>query len=152
MQLSLKVPTCNHSKQILIGNFEKRSHVLYMSRFCSQVVRTTPNVLNFDANIVNIALIAFCSLAVTKLTHWPMSGLLSCGSLANSLLQLLFVLVHVALIEFFLKKFLSFFDFFMPNGVVQIVTLAEFGTLAEFDMMTEYSFGLLDEYTTMALN
>ena len=48
--------------------------------------------LNFDTNIVNIALIAFCSLAVTKLAHWPMSRLLSCESLANSLLQLLFVL------------------------------------------------------------
>ena len=50
------------------------------------------NALNFDENIVNIALIAFCSLAVTKLAHWPMSSLLSCGSLADSLLQLSFVL------------------------------------------------------------
>ena len=32
---------------------------------------TTTNVLNFD---VNIALIAFCSLAVTKLARWPMSS------------------------------------------------------------------------------
>ena len=32
-----------------------------------------------DENIVNIALIAFCPLAVTKLAHWPMSSLLSCG-------------------------------------------------------------------------
>ena len=62
------------------------------SLFCSQVFKTTSNVLNFDVNIVNIALIAFCSLAVTKLAHWPMSRLLSCESLANSLLQLLFVL------------------------------------------------------------
>ena len=29
--------------------------------------------LNSDVNIVNIALIAFCSLAVTKLAHWPIS-------------------------------------------------------------------------------
>ena len=27
------------------------------------------NVLNFDVNIVNIALIGFCSLAVSKLAH-----------------------------------------------------------------------------------
>ena len=40
--------------------------------FCSQVFKTTSNVLNFDVNIVNIALIAFCSLAVTKLAHWAM--------------------------------------------------------------------------------
>ena len=37
------------------------------------------NVLNSDKNIVSIALITFCSLAVTKLAHWPMSSLLSCG-------------------------------------------------------------------------
>ena len=35
--------------------------------------------LNSDENIVNIALVAFCSLAVTKLAHLPMSSLLSCG-------------------------------------------------------------------------
>ena len=35
--------------------------------------------LNSDKSIVNIALIAFCSLAVTKLAHWPMSSLLSSG-------------------------------------------------------------------------
>ena len=34
----------------------------------------------------NIALLAFCSLAVTKVAHWPMSSLLLCGSLADSLL------------------------------------------------------------------
>ena len=45
--------------------------------FCSQVFKTS-NVLNSDENIVNIPLIAFCSLAVTKLAHWPMSSLLSC--------------------------------------------------------------------------
>ena len=49
-------------------------------------------MLNSDVNIVNIALIVFCSLAVTKLAHWPMSSLLLCGSLADSLLQLSFVL------------------------------------------------------------
>ena len=86
------MPTSNHSKQILIGNFKKRSHVLFTSLFCIQVFRTTSNVLNFDLNIVNIALIAFCSLAVTKLAHWPMSSLLFRGALANSLLQLSFAL------------------------------------------------------------
>ena len=40
-------------KTILIGNFEKWSHVLYMSLFCGQVFKTTSNVLNFDVNIVN---------------------------------------------------------------------------------------------------
>ena len=61
--------------------------------FCSQVFKTMSNVLNSDVNIVNIAFIAFCSLAVTKLAHWLMlSLLLSCGSQANSLLQLSFVL------------------------------------------------------------
>ena len=43
--------------------------------FCSQVFKTTSIVFNSDVNIVNIALIAFCSLAVTKLAHWPMSSL-----------------------------------------------------------------------------
>ena len=60
--------------------------------FCSQVFKTASYVLNFDVKIVNIALIAFGSLVVTKLAHWPMSSLLSCGSLADSLLQLSFVL------------------------------------------------------------
>ena len=38
--------------------------------FLSQVFKTTSNVLNSDVNIVNIALIAFWSLAVTNLAHW----------------------------------------------------------------------------------
>ena len=46
--------------------------------FCSQVFKTS-DFFNSDENIVNIALIALCSLAVTKLAHWPMSSLLSCG-------------------------------------------------------------------------
>ena len=37
------------------------------------------DVLNSDENIVNIALIAFFLLAVTKLAHWPMLSLLSYG-------------------------------------------------------------------------
>ena len=66
----------NHSKQILIGNFKKT--VMFCARhfFCSQVFKTTSNVLNSDVNIVNnIALIAFCSLAVTNLAHWATSSL-----------------------------------------------------------------------------
>ena len=43
--------------------------------FCSQVFKRTSSVLNSDVNIVNIALIAFCLLAVTNLTYWPMSSL-----------------------------------------------------------------------------
>ena len=60
--------------------------------FCSQVLETTSDVLNSNLNIINIALIAFCSLVVTKLDRWPISSLLPCGSLADSLLQLSFVL------------------------------------------------------------
>ena len=63
------------------------------SLFCSQVFETS-NVLNSDENILNLALIAFFlavgdkvgSLADIEFT------LVWCGSLANSLLQLLFVL------------------------------------------------------------
>ena len=43
------------------------------------MARNMSDVLNSDENIVNIALIAFCLLAVTELAHWPMSSLLSCG-------------------------------------------------------------------------
>ena len=46
--------------------------------FLYQVFKTS-DVLNSDENIANIALIAFCSLAVTKLACWLMSSLLSCG-------------------------------------------------------------------------
>ena len=60
--------------------------------FCSQVLKTTSNFLNSDVNIANITLVTFYSRAVTKLAHWPMSSLLSCGSLADSLLQFSFVL------------------------------------------------------------
>ena len=46
--------------------------------FCSQVFKTTSNVLNSDVNIVNVALIAFCSLAVTNLAHWAMFKAVKC--------------------------------------------------------------------------
>ena len=46
--------------------------------FCSQLFKIS-DVSNFDENIVNIALITFCLLMVTKLAHWPMLSLLSCG-------------------------------------------------------------------------
>ena len=46
--------------------------------FCGQVFKTS-DVLNSDENIVNIPLITFCSLAVTKLANWPMSSLRSRG-------------------------------------------------------------------------
>ena len=64
--------------------------------FCSQVFKTTSIVLNSDVNIVNIALISVCSLAVTN--GWLsglMSSLLSCGSLADNLLPLSFVLALI---------------------------------------------------------
>ena len=69
---------------------------LCTSLFCSQVFKTS-DVLNSDENI---ALITFCSLAVTKLAHWPMSSsraLVWCGSLADSLLQLSFVLAFFSI-------------------------------------------------------
>ena len=44
--------------------------------FCSIQNKVKCLKINFDVNIVNIALIAFGSLAVTKLAHWPMSTLL----------------------------------------------------------------------------
>ena len=52
---------------------------------------------NISQKLFRVALIAFFSLAVTKLAHWPMSSLLSCGSLADSLLQLSFALALVGL-------------------------------------------------------
>ena len=48
---------------------------MHVTFFVVKVFKTTSNVLNSDVNIVNIALIAFCSLAVTKLAHWAMSSL-----------------------------------------------------------------------------
>ena len=54
---------------------KKNGHVLCTSLFCSQVFKTTSNFWNSDVKIVNIALIAFCSLAVTNLAHWATSSL-----------------------------------------------------------------------------
>ena len=54
-----------------------------------------------------------------------------CGSLANSLLQLPFV----SLIEFSLKRFLSFFDCFMPAALSRFGTLAEFGSTAPLEFL-----------------
>ena len=45
------VPTSNHTKQILIGNFKTQSHVLCTAFFCSQVSKTTWNVLNCYLNL-----------------------------------------------------------------------------------------------------
>ena len=59
-----------------------------------------------------------------------------CGSLADSLLWPI-VCFSFALIEFSLKRFLSFFDCFMPAVLSRFCTRAEFGTVAE------YSFGSL---------
>ena len=46
------MPTSNQSKQIVIGKLKKQSHVLSTSFFCSQVFKTTSNVLNSDVNIL----------------------------------------------------------------------------------------------------
>ena len=45
------MPTSNHTKQILIGNFKTQSHVLCTAFFCSQVSKTTWNVLNCYVNL-----------------------------------------------------------------------------------------------------
>ena len=61
-----------------------------------------------------------------------MPSLLSCRSLADSLLQLSF-LIASALIQFNLKRFLSFFDCFMPAGVVSgSVDLSRWPSLARW--------------------
>ena len=48
---------------------------MHVTFFVVKVFKTTSNVLNSDVNVVNTALIAFCSLAVTKLAHLAMSSL-----------------------------------------------------------------------------
>ena len=53
---------------------QTQNHVCACHFFCSQVFKTS-DVLHSDENIVNIALIAFCSLAVTNLAHWATSSL-----------------------------------------------------------------------------
>ena len=63
---------------------------MHVTFFSSQVFKTTSNVLNSDVNIVNIALILLAG--GDKVGSMEMSSLLSCGSLADSLLQLSFVL------------------------------------------------------------
>ena len=71
--------------------------------------------------------------------------LLSCGSLADRLLQLSQVCFSFVLIEFSLKWFFSFFILIAlcPLASSRFRTLAEFGTLAEFCTVAEYSFGSL---------
>ena len=72
----------------------KHSHVCARHVFCSQVFKAS-DVLNSDDNIVNIAFITFCSLAVTNLAIKLADvefTLVWCGSLAVSLPQLSFVL------------------------------------------------------------
>ena len=87
--------------------------------FCSQVFKTTSNFLNFDVNIVNIALNAFCSLKMTKLA--PGRCRVYLGPfvwVASRKFAAVVVCFSFALIEFSSKRFLSFFDCFMPPGVV----------------------------------
>ena len=55
---------------------------------------------------------------MTKLAHWPMSSLLSCGvGLWPIVYYTVAVYFSFALIEFSLKRFLSFFDCFMPPAL-----------------------------------
>ena len=68
----------SHVRILIYRTWPNAESCLCTSLFYSQVSKTS-DVLNSDENIVNIALITFCSLAVTKLAHWPMSSLLSCG-------------------------------------------------------------------------
>ena len=46
----------------------------FVAKYSKQRLKQN-NVLNSDVNIVNIALIAFCLLAVTNLAHWVTSSL-----------------------------------------------------------------------------
>ena len=121
----------SHVRIMIYRTWPNTESCLCTSLFCSQVFKTS-DVLNPDENIVNIALNAFCSLAVTKLTHWPMSSLLSCGiGLWSIVCYSVVVCFSFALIEFSLKRFLSFFYCFMPAA------LSRFGTV------DKYSFGSL---------
>ena len=84
---------------------------------------------------------------MTKLAHWPMSSLLSCDvdpwSIVCSTVVVCFSF-KFALIEFRLKRFLSFFRIALcPLSLSRFGTLTEFDTLAEFDQVAEYSFGSL---------
>ena len=47
------MPTSSHTKQILLGNFKTQSHVFCTAFFCSQVSKTTWNVLNCYVNLTN---------------------------------------------------------------------------------------------------
>ena len=47
------MPTSNHSKEILIGNFKTQSHVLCTAFFSIRVSKTTWNVLNCYVNWTN---------------------------------------------------------------------------------------------------
>ena len=111
-------PKASQPRQnIDISNVAKQSHVCAHHFFCSQVFKTS-DVLNSDGNIVNIALIAFCSLAVTKLAHWPMPSLLShVVWVSGRYFATVVVCFSFASIEFSLKRFLSFFDCFMPAAL-----------------------------------
>ena len=70
--------TSEPCQNIDVSNVPKhRVMFVHVTFFCSQVFKTS--VLDSEEKIVNITLIAFCSLAVTKLAHWPMSSLLWSG-------------------------------------------------------------------------
>ena len=63
----------SHVRILIYRTWPNTESCLCASRFCRQVFKMSDG-LNSDENIVNIALVAFCSLAVTKLAHWPMSS------------------------------------------------------------------------------
>ena len=79
------------------------------SPFYSQVYKTMLCVLNFDVNTVNIALVAFCSLTDVEFTLMRVAGLY---------FATVVVCFSFALGEFSLKRFLIFFDCFVPAGVI----------------------------------
>ena len=67
-------------QNIDISNVAKhRVMFVHVTFFVVKYIFKTSDVFNSDDNIVNIALITFCSLAVTNLANWPMSNLRSCG-------------------------------------------------------------------------
>ena len=107
--------------------------------FCSQVFKTTSNVLNFDVNSVNIALIAFCSAGGDKVGYLTNLEFTLVWVAGRSFATVV-VCQSFALIEFSLKTkdFSGSLIALCPQLTLsRFVTLAKFGTLGEFGTVAE---------------
>ena len=101
--------------------------------FVSSFPTSPGNVLNSD---VNIALIAFCSLAVKKLARSLADVKFTLVWVSGRYIATVVVCFCFALMEFSLKRLLSFSDCFTPAALAlsrfgnldEICTLAELGT------------------------